>query len=508
MPEIKGGGVGLLDYDGDGLLDIFCVQAGALDPANTNRPTHRLFRNRGGWQFEDVTASADVAGDGRYGMGCACADFDGDGHVDIHITHVQGSLLYRNNGDGTFSDVTTQAGLTNNAWGVGSSFFDLDGDSNLDLFIANYLRWTIQAEVDCFSRGGLPDYCSPLSYTAPAMDTLYRNLGDGKFEDISIAAGLDRAYGNGLGVAAADFDRDGKVDVFVANDASPNQLWMNQGVLPLLDQALIRGCAVNSLGMSEAGMGITSVDLDNNGWRDLFVTHLVGEANRLFMNTNGQFLDVVQSEGPGIISWPYTSFGVGFYDFDHDGFLDLYVANGRVKRADTNLDPANPYAEPNSLLRGIGDVQFEEIPNAGTAAPLIASSRGAAFGDLDNDGDIDIVVVNRDGPLHLLRNVAPKAGHWINIRVLDDNGRDAIGAEIKFEVAGRNYWRCVSPHESYASSNDPRVHCGLGQVDTVRQITVTWPDGRVQLLQDLRADHFYEVRPGTFNEVRRPIDGE
>jgi enediyne biosynthesis protein E4 len=494
MPEIKGGGVGLLDFDGDGLLDIFCVQAGALDPSNTLRPTHRLFRNLGNWQFEDVTESAGVGGDGRYGMGCACADFDGDGHVDIHITHVQGSLLYRNNGDGTFSDVTDRAGLTNVAWGVGSAFFDLDGDSHLDLFIANYLRWTIAGEVDCFSRGGMPDYCSPLSYSAPAMDTLYRNRGDGTFENVSIQAGLDKAYGNGLGVVAADFDRDGRFDIFVANDASPNQLWMNQGSLPLVDQALIRGCAVNALGMSEAGMGITSVDLDNNGWRDLFITHLVGEANRLFMNTNGRFLDVVEPEGPGIPSWPYTSFGVGFFDFDHDGVLDLFVANGRVKRADQDLDPTNPYAEPNSLLKGLDNARFQEVHNAGMAMPLIASSRGAAFGDLDNDGDIDIVVVNRDGPIHLLRNIAPKLGHWTSLRILDEFDRDAIGAEVRIRAGDKTYWRAVTPHESYASSNDPRIHCGLGPIARVAQVEVTWPDGHIQLFENIPADRFYEVR--------------
>jgi hypothetical protein len=504
MPEIKGGGVGLLDYDADGLLDVFCVQAGVLDPTNNQRPTHRLFRNLGNWQFQDVTATAGVGGDGRYGMGCACADYDGDGHVDIHLTHVQGSLLYRNNGDGTFSDVTAQAGLTNVTWGVGSTFFDLDGDSQLDLFIANYLRWNLEAEVECFSRGGMPDYCSPLSYAAPAMDTLYRNRGDGTFEDITLRAGLDKAYGNGLGVATADFDRDGRFDLFVANDAAPNQLWMNQGTLPLVDQALIRGCAVNALGMSEAGMGISSVDLDNNGWRDLFVTHLVGEANRLFMNTNGQFLDVVDPAGPGITSWPYTSFGLGFFDFDHDGILDLYVANGRVKRADRDLDPNNPYAEPNQLLRGIGNTRFEEIPNAGGNRPLIESSRGAAFGDLDNDGDIDVVVVNRDGPTHLLRNVAPKQGHWITLRILEDNGSDAIGAEVMIQAGDQKLWRSVSPHESYASSNDPRVHCGLGPIAEVRQIQITWPDGQVRVFENLSADQFYKVRREAIVPRRHP----
>jgi hypothetical protein len=256
--------------------------------------------------------------------------------------------------------------------------------------------------------------------------------------------------------------------------------------------------------MSEAGMGITSVDLDNNGWRDLFVTHLVGEANRLFMNTNGQFFDVVDPAGPGITSWPYTSFGVGFFDFDHDGILDLYVANGRVKRADRDLDPNNPYAEPNQLLKGIGGTRFEEIPNAGGALPILESGRGAAFGDLDNDGDIDVVVVNRDGPTHLLRNIAPKKGHWIALRILDENGTDAIGAEAIIQADDQKYWHSVSPHESYASSNDPRVHCGLGPVAEVRQIQVTWPDGQVRAFDNLSADQFYEVRRDAITPLGTP----
>jgi hypothetical protein len=497
MPEIKGGGVGLLDYDGDGLLDVFCVQAGSLHPGARPSTGHKLFRNLGSWRFADVTAAAGVKGDGRYGMGCACADYDADGDVDIHVTHVQGSLLYRNNGDGTFQDVTREAGLTTAAWGVSSAFFDYDGDGHLDLVVANYLRWSLETEVDCFSRGGLPDYCSPLSYSAPAMDTLYRNRGDGTFQDVTRAAGLDRAYGNGLGVVCVDFDRDGRTDIFIANDATPNQLWMNRGNGRFEDEAMLRGCAVNALGMAEAGMGITSTDLNNDGWRDLFITHLVGEANRHFVNTGGYFTDVVHPRGPGVTSWPYTSFGVGFFDFDHDGQLDLYVANGRVKRAETSPDPQDPYAESSSLLRGLGQGQFAEVLHAGTATPLLASSRGAAFGDLDNDGDVDVIVVNRDGPTRLLRNITAKAGHSIGLRILDDRGRDAVGAEVEIKAAGRLFRRALSPHESYASTSDPRVHCGLGSATTAERITVRWPDGRTRSLGPLPADTLHVVTPPT-----------
>ncbi len=497
MPEIKGGGGGLLDFDGDGLLDLFCVQAGSLHPEVTHRPTHKLFHNLGGWKFADVTEKAGVAGIGRFGMGCACGDFNNDGRPDIFITHVGANLLYRNNGDGTFTDVTQSAGVAATTWGVSAAFFDYDGDGWLDLVVANYLRWSPEVETDCFSRGGLPDYCSPLSYKAPAMATLFHNRGDGTFENVTVAAGLDKAYGNGLGVVCADFNRDGKPDIFVANDASPNQLWINQGGGRFVDEAMIRGCAVNALGMSEAGMGITTADLNQDGWRDLFVTHLVGEANRLFMNTNGYFTDVVRPAGPGVSSWPNTSFGVGFYDFDHDGELDLYVSNGRVKRGVTDLDPADVYAEQNTLLRGLGGGAFAEVPNAGTARPLLAAGRGAAFGDLDNDGDIDVVVFNRDRPLFLLKNVAPKKGHWIGFRLLNQKGLEAVGAETRLETGGRVWWRAVSPHESYASSNDPRVHCGLGPATQVQHVTVLWPDGKTEGFGPFPADAYHTVREGT-----------
>ena len=497
MPEIKGGGVGLFDYDRDGWLDILCVQGGSLHPEITHRPGPRLFRNLGNWQFQDVTDQANISSHGSYGMGCALNDYDGDGWPDILINHVDGPRLYRNLGDGTFREVTETAGLSDRSWGVSAAFFDYDDDGWLDLAIANYLVWSIEAEVTCYSRGGLPDYCSPLSYNAPAITSLYHNLGNGQFEFVSHLAGLDRAYGHGLGVICADFDRDGRQDLYVANDATPNQLWINLGNGKFEDQAMIRGCAVNAIGMPEAGMGITSADLDHNGWRDLFITHLVGEANRLYMNHQGYFSDTVLPRGPGAPSWPLTSFGVGFFDFDHDGLFDLFVSNGRVKRGVTDLDPDQPYIEPNLLLRGEALDQFEIVPNAGTAQPLLAAGRGAAFGDLDNDGDIDIVVVNRDTPLHLLKNVAPKRGNSITLRLVNRHGRMAVGADVRLDAGDRSWWRAVAPHESYGSSNDPRVHCGLGNVSRVDQILVRWPGGQSEWFGPLAANQEHQLREGT-----------
>jgi len=496
IPEMETGGVGLLDFDGDGLLDIYCVQAGSLYPNATNKPGNKLFRNLGNWKFEDVTQTAGV-GDTGYGMGCCCADYDNDGRIDIYVTNLGRNVLYHNNGNGTFTDVTESAGVGHRGWGTSCAFVDYDGDGNLDLVVANYLNWSIDREIDCFSRGGQPDYCSPMNYRAPAMDTLYHNIGGGRFEDVTIAAGLDKAYGNGLGVVCADFDKDGKPDILIANDAMPNQLWMNKGNGKFADEAVLRGCAVNRLGIPEAGMGIVAVDIFQRGWLDVFVTHLVGEGNRLFVNTNGYFMDVVPFRGPETPSMRFTAFGVGFADFDNDGVLDLYVGNGGVKLGEKVYDPNDPYAEPNTLLRGLGNGQFEEIlPQGGTEPSLIATSRGVALGDFDNDGGIDVVIINKDGPAHLLKNLVAQRGHWIMFRVLNANGTDAIGASVKLEAAGKTQWRQAQPNQGYCSSNDPRVHFGLAQASSVERVTVQWPDGTSEIFGPFQAGRIFNIKKG------------
>jgi hypothetical protein len=430
FPEIMGSGGGLLDFDQDGLLDIFFIQSGSLYAPNDPAARNRLYRNLGDGTFRDVTDAAQV-GDRGYGMGCACGDYDADGDPDIYVTNVGPNTLYRNEGDGTFTDVTAISGTGDPQWSTSAAFSDYDGDGDLDLFVANYVRWSRAGEKECVLLGQ-PSYCFPKNY-APAPDTLYRNRGDGTFENVTTRAGLHRADGNGLGVACGDFNGDDLSDIFVANDATVNQLWINRGDGTFTDEALIRGCAVNGQGVTQAGMGVQAVDIESDGDLDLFVTNLRAETNTLFLNRGGDFQDVTSQRGLGSPSLPFTGFGVGFADFDHDGKCDVYVANGRVVRAETQYDSADPYAEPSQLYFAKDNGHVEEIlPRGGTGRSSVATSRGAAFGDIDNDGDIDIVVFNRDGQPAILHNLVGSRGNWIQFHVLNQRGSPTIGACLKY----------------------------------------------------------------------------
>jgi hypothetical protein len=497
FPEICTGGVGLLDYDRGGYLDLYFVQGGTLELSDSDPPGNRLYRNRGDWTFEDVTSKAGV-GDAGYGMGCACADYDGDGDTDLYVTNVGPNVLYRNNGNGTFTDMTAAAGVGDASWGTSCAFVDYDGDGHADLLMANYVHWSHDLELDCFSRSGVPDYCSPKNYNAPARDTLYRNAGDGTFVNVTAEAGLAQSFGNGLGVACADYNLDGRLDFYVANDAMANQLWIAAGDGTFADKALISGCAFNRYGTPEAGMGVAAVDIENDGDPDLFMTHLHEETNTFYLNRDGSFIDATARVGLAAPSVALTGFGLGFSDFDHDGHLDLYVANGRVKRLGQQYREDDPYAEPNQLFRGQGDLGFEEVlPRGGSSEQLIAASRAAAFGDLDNDGDIDIVVVNKDDEPHLLRNVVGSRGNSVVFRVRDRRGNNADGAWVGVDAGGRRHWRMVQRAYSYCASNDPRAHVGLGAATRVDAVQVRWLDGRTEWFGPFAAGGAYELREGS-----------
>jgi enediyne biosynthesis protein E4 len=496
LPEIMGGGVALFDMDNDGDLDLYLVQSGSLFAPAGQLAGHHLYRNRGDGTFDNVTAGsgADAAG---YGMGVAAGDFDNDGITDLYVTNVGRNVLLKGDGRGHFTDVTAKAGVASRGWSTSAAFLDYDADGWLDLFVVHYLNWQPSAEVECYSLTGVPDYCSPKTYDLPSSATLFHNNGNGTFTDMTDRAGLRAAVGNGLGVVAGDVDGDGRVDVFVANDGMPNQLWLNRGGGRFEDAALTWGCAVDLDGKPKAGMGVHLADLDGDGDLDLIVVNLDGESDSLYRNEKQFFRDDTASAGLRAISRPFTRFGVAMLDFDNDGLLDIYEANGRVGRQSQLYSP-DPYAEPNVLFRGTAGWRFEEArPRGGTATALVGTSRGAAFGDIDNDGGIDIVVSNRDGKPYLLHNVVKGRGHWALLRVVDEHGRDAFGAELTATVGSKSIRRDVRAAYSYLASNDARIHVGLGKETMLRDVVVRWPNGMRERFGDVATDKITALRRGT-----------
>ncbi len=498
LPEIMGGGAALFDIDADGDLDALLVQSGTLG-ADDRGVRHRLFRNDGRGRFEDVTAGSgvDVAG---YGMGVATGDYDGDGDLDVYLTNLGANVLLQNDGHGRFTDVTARTGVAGSGWSTSATFFDADGDGDLDLFVTRYLAWTPPRERQCFSLTGLIDFCSPKNYDAPTSDLLFVNRGNGTFADMSAAAGLTAARGNGLGVIADDVNADGRPDLFVANDGTPNHLWLNQGDGRFIDVALARGVAIDQDGAPKAGMGVHAADVDDDGDNDLLVMNLDSESDSFFRNDGNFFVDATNMAGLRVVSRRFTRFGLAMVDFDNDGRLDLYEANGRVGLQGESY-AIDHYAEPNLLFRGVAGAAFEEVqPRGGTVAPLIATSRAAAFGDIDNDGGVDVLVANRDGAPHLLRNVVANRGHWAQFAVKSAAGSDALGAIVTVAAGGRTWRRDVRTGYSYLAANDARAHVGLGAASAIEHVDVTWPGGTVERFGPLGVDAVVTLRQGAGTE--------
>jgi len=518
--EMMGGGVALLDFDNDGDLDVYLTQGGMLGPGKTLADailpvpegplTDRLFRNdlsvnpdgSRSLRFTDVTEAAGVHAAG-YGMGAAAADYDNDGWTDLYVLNYGPNQLLHNNGDGTFSDVTAKAGAGDSRWSVSASFADIDADGWLDLFVANYVDFNFANHRQCFTQTSAPSYCGPSVY-APQPDRLLRNLGNGRFDDVTVTAGLSQEYGSGLGVVAADFNGDGHVDIYVANDGKPNQLWINLGDGRFRNDAVIAGAAVNMDGVAEAGMGVDAADIDGDGDLDLILTHLARETNTVYVNDGkGWFEDRSIVTGLGAPSVADTGFGTAWFDYDNDGLLDLLAVNGAVDVIENQLraGEAYPLRQKNKLYRNAGgaSLRFEDVSAQGGAALALSEvSRGAAFGDIDNDGDTDVVIVNNGGPARLLRNEVGNRNAWLGLRLVDAHGRDALGARVRVETAdGRVLWRWARSDGSYASANDPRVLVGLGDARGVRSVTVRWPTGEGERWRDVASGRYTVLRQGT-----------
>jgi hypothetical protein len=499
MPESMGSGGAFFDYDQDGDLDIYLINgAWHGDSRKSEIPKSRLYRQEANHTFTDVTEKSGLDNTG-YGMGIAVADIDNDGDLDVYITNYGPDALFQNNGNGTFTNITKQAGIANATWGTSAIFFDYDRDGFLDLYVANYLAY--DPAIVCMDRAGRPDYCGPKGFVG-IPDVLYHNNGDGTFTDVSGKSGISKIAYRGLGVVSFDFNSDSYPDIYVANDEEPKNFWINQGDGTFIDQALALGAAVNESGQPEAGMGVTFGDVDGDQDFDLFITHLREEKNTFYRNLGKEgFQDESWASGLAGVSVPFTGFGTGFFDYDNDGDLDLAVVNGRVTRGPlltTRRPPQywDDYAEPNLLFENDGGGKFHDASkDAGSFTSTIENSRGLAFGDVDNDGDIDLLVNNEGGPARLYRNDSPKKGHWLLIRVIDPKlKRDAIGAEVRVTCQGKKLLRSVSPDYSYLNSNDPRVHFGLGSATSVDAITVRWPDGSEQSFPGMKADQLLTLQ--------------
>ena len=497
--EAMGGGVAMLDADGDGRLDLFFVNGAALRPGMTAKDMadksdprywNRLYRNEGDGTFKDLTERAGLKGNG-YGQGVAVGDCDNDGQADLYVTSLAGNTLYRQQRPGVFTDITAKAGVAAGGWSTSAGFIDFDRDGHLDLFVARYLDWDFGKNKWCGGQGPLRAYCHPNEF-APVTHLLYRNLGGCRFEDVSRKAGLLKSPGKGLGVAFEDVDRDGWPDILVANDSFPQQLFRNRHDGTFEEIALPAGVAYDDDGKVFAGMGIGVADYDNDGWPDLFVNALANQGYSLFRNAKGIFEYVSASTGISTISKLHSGWGANFFDFDNDGWKDIFVAQGHVMDNIELTQPGIRYLETPLLLRNSGG-KFVSVPSFGN--PM--AGRGAAFGDLDNDGAVDIVVGTNDGPPRILHNAA-NGNSWLTIDTVGvKSNRDGIGAAVRIVGAsGEQQFGFVSTAGSYLSAHDKRVHFGLGRDHTVALLEIRWPSGLVQTWKNVPGNQVFVAREG------------
>jgi hypothetical protein len=500
--ETMGAGCAWIDYDQDGFLDLYLVNSTSTPLYTPTRPLRgALYRNNGDGTFVDVTERAGVGAGSLFGMGAAVGDYDNDGFPDLFVLGWGRCILYRNDGDGTFRDVTEKAKVANpGRWASSAAWLDYDGDSRLDLVIANYVDWTYGSNFYCGDRGpALRSYCHPNAYQGQPA-TLYRNNGDGTFTDASLSSGLGAKPANGLGVVTFDFDNDGRQDIFIANDGMPNHLFHNNGDGTFREVAYFAGVAVSGDGQSEAGMGVDAADTTGSGRLDLYVTHLDLQLDRFYRNMGNQsFTDATFSSRIGHATYQFSGFGARFLDYDNDGARDLFVANGHVLDNVQLYHPDTSYAEPKLMFRNAGGGKFVNVSNQlGPDLQRPRVSRGLAAGDFDNDGDLDLLVSNNGGAPELLRNDGGNADHWLEILLIGTrSNRDGVGARVKITAGELVQHEQRKGGMSYQSAQDPRLHFGLGSHAKVDSVEIFWPGGTVTKLEDLESDRIIAVKEGT-----------
>ncbi len=508
LVETMGSGCALLDYDGDGRLDVLLINGGRTPDSPPFVPrAHALYRNRGGGRLEEVTREAGLDLPAGYGMGVAVSDYDNDGDLDLYLTHFGPNRLYRNNGDGTFSDVTGRAGVAGAEWSTGAAFFDYDRDGAPDLYVVNYLDATFERNPPCEMKG-IRAYCHPRHF-AGVPDRLYRNLGDGRFRDVSRSSGILNPEGKGLGVVAADFDGDGWVDLYVANDSVRNVLLRNKGDGTFSDVTLLSGTGYNSQAQAEAGMGVDAADYDGDSLLDIFVTNYDLETNALYRyQGNWLFGDERWRSGLARKDRFLLGFGAGFLDFDNDGDRDLLVVNGHVVDNIERIQPDLSHPQPDQLFENRGGRFVEHGPFYRWSSRQPRVGRGAALGDIDNDGDIDVLISNCGAEPTLLINRVGARRNWIQLRLTGtDSSRDAVGTRLTLTTAEGEQSDQITGGGSYLSASDLRAHFGLGEAARVEEIRIRWPSGKEEVLKDIPANrilHVTEGRPSEFSTVPGP----
>lgn len=503
LPETMGGGVAMFDYNNDGLLDLFFVNGAALEdpmpagklPDKSNpKYWNRLYRNNGNGTFTDVTVEAGVRGTG-YGMGVAVADYDNDGFPDLYVTNVGRNILYHNNGNGTFTDVTAKAGVAGGGWSAGALFIDYDRDGLLDLFVSRYLTWDWTKDVYCGQiKAGYRSYCHPDQFP-PITHLLFHNEGHGTFREVSEESGIARSPGKGLGVAMNDYDHDHWPDILVANDSYPEQLFHNLKNGKFEEVGVPLGLAYDEDGNTFAGMGVGFADYDNDGWPDVFINSLAKQKYALFHNRSGTLDYVSGPLGVGAATLNHSGWGAGFIDYDNDGFKDLFVGQGHVMDNIQLTQPDVRYLETPLLLRNASNKFVDASSLSGPVFQRPLAARGVAFGDFNNDGFVDIAINCNGEPAVLLRN-SGNANHWLIVNTIGKrSNRDGIGAELHLTASdGKEQYGFVSTASSYLSASDKRVHFGLGGANSIKFLEIRWPGGAIQRLSDIKANQILNVR--------------